>query len=97
MQETEFTVADFVIVKVVKKMKNNKFFFKKKIFRLGKIFPTQINNSTLPRHIRRNLSYADPLVGKGWFLSYFPPFKTCMPLKFAPSLLQNGYFKPVII
>ena len=51
----------------------------------------------MPRHLRRNLSYADALVGKGWFLSYFPPFKTCVPLKFAPSLLQNGYSKPVII
>ena len=32
-QETEFTTADFVILKIVMKMKNNKFFVKKeKIF-----------------------------------------------------------------
>ena len=43
--ETEFTTADFVILKTVKKMKNNKFFEEKRnFFGFGKILSTQTSN-----------------------------------------------------
>ena len=48
-REAEFATVDFLILKVVKKMKN-KFFLKKKkeaFFCLGKILSTQTNNLAL--------------------------------------------------
>ena len=46
--DTEFTTADFVILKVFKKMKKKKKklqgFLKRKFFSFGKILPTQTSN-----------------------------------------------------
>ena len=57
-QETEFTTADFVILKNVIKMKNNKLFVKKeKIFlHRQSLADTSYQFSNLPRHLRRYLS-----------------------------------------
>ena len=62
--DTEFTTADFVILKVFKKMKKKKKkitrFFKEKIFQLRQNFADANQQfSNLPRHLRWHLPYAD--------------------------------------
>ena len=43
-QEAEFTNADFAVLQVVKKLKNNKFFNKTNFFCIGKLLLAQISN-----------------------------------------------------
>ena len=62
--ETEFMKANILIINVVKKMKNNGSFWKKRNFRHGNILPTQTNNSAICLGELQRLVYSS-------FIKYF--------------------------
>ena len=58
--KTEFATADFVILKVVKKMENKKFFKKREFFLpWQKYSDTNQQFSNFPYHLHWHLLYAD--------------------------------------